>query len=220
MPGTWRWQLCKTWVTYTPENAKRAQRKFIWWTRKYEHFGGIRRCFQWRHSLDKSYTSRRTYHSSSTDFQCIENRHFNALCSRNQAKQQDGSAFHVFSNGFYPKKWGGQMIWCPPPPPTFKSGGGDLSPLSPPVDALVHISRSIEVNIIERWLTVTSLQRGGFTEPGHINVVLSEIPCEDKFSFLNVKSRHIFTFEKPAGQWWLKGEMRMAAQAAAFIESV
>ena len=53
-------------------------------------------------------------------------------------------------------------------------------------------SPEVEVNIIQRWLIVTSLQRGGFTDPGHINVVLREIPCEDKFSFLNVKSRHIF----------------------------
>ena len=61
----------------------------------------------------------------------IENRHFNALCSRNQAKQQDGSAFHVFSNG-WSKKWGGGGTndMMSPPPPTFKSGG-DLSPLSP-----------------------------------------------------------------------------------------
>ena len=53
-------------------------------------------------------------------------------------------------------------------------------------------SPEVEVNIIQRWLIVISLQRGGFTDPGHINVVLREIPCADKFSFLNVKSRHIF----------------------------
>ena len=110
MPGAWRWQLCKTLVTYTPENAKRAQRKFIWWTRKYEHFG------------EKSYTSR----------------------WRIIAQAQVFSAF---------------------------------------------TSPEAEVDIIQRWLIVTSLQRGGFTDPGHINVVLREIPCEDKCYFLNVKMK-------------------------------
>ena len=71
----------------------------------------------------------------------IENRHFNALCSRNQAKQQDGSAFHVFSNGFDPKSGGGDKWYDVPP--TFKSGG-DLSPLSPPVDALEPLARLLQ----------------------------------------------------------------------------
>ena len=46
---------------------------------------------------------------------------------------------------------------------------------------------------------MTSLQRGGFTDPGHINVVLREIPCEDNFSFPMLKAVTVFSFEKPAG---------------------
>ena len=50
------------------------------------------------------------------------------------------------------------------------------------------ISPEVEVNIFQIWLIVTSLQRGGFTDPGHINVVLREIPCEDKYSFQILKA--------------------------------
>ena len=128
MPGAWRWQLCKTLVTYTPENAKRAQKENSFDGRENAstsgEFGEIRRCFQWRHSQEEPYTSRR----------------------RIIAQAQIFSAF---------------------------------------------TSPEVEVKIIQRWLIVTSLQRGGFTDPGRINVVLREIPCEDKFSFLNVKSHHI-----------------------------
>ena len=63
-------------------------------------------------------------------------------------------------------------------------------------------------NIIQRWLIVTSLQRGRFTDPGHINVVLREIPWEDKFSFLNVKSRHIFHVWKARRTMVIKGRDR------------
>ena len=152
MPGAWRWQLCKTLVTYTPENAKRAQRKFIWWTRKYEHFGRIQGnlvMFSVTSFTGRTYTSRR----------------------RIIAQAQ------IFSASTSPE---------------------------------------VEVNIIQRWLIVTSLQRGGFTDPGHINVVLREISCEDKFSFLNVKAVTFFTFEKPAGQWWLKGEIENGCSSSSF----
>ena len=139
MLGAWRWHLHKTLVTYTPENAKRADKE-----NSFDgcenmstsgEFGEIWWCFQWRHVREESYTSRR----------------------RIIAQAQIFSAF---------------------------------------------ISPEVEINIFQIRLIMTSLQREGFTDSGHIIVVLREIPCEDKFSFLNVKSHHIFTFEKPAGQLW------------------
>ena len=125
-------------------------------------FGEIWRCFQWRHSLDKSYTSRR----------------------RIIAQAQIFSAF---------------------------------------------TSPEVEVNIIQRWLIVTSLQRGGFTDPGHISVVLREIPCEDKFSFLNVKSRHIFhvwkarrtmVIEGRDREWLLKQQLLLRAYTSERCDNV
>ena len=148
--GAWRWQLCKT-----GECKKSIKKIHLMDANVYEHFGGIRRCFQWRHSREESYTSRR----------------------RIIAQAQISSAF---------------------------------------------ISPEVEVNIFQIWLIVTPLQRGGFTDPGHINVVLREIPCEDKFSFLNVKSRHIFHVWK-ARRTMVKGEIENGCSSscvAAFIEIV
>ena len=108
-------------------------------------FGQIRRCFQWRHSREEPYTSRR----------------------RIIAQAQIFSAF---------------------------------------------TSPEVEVNIIQRWLIVTSLQRG-FTDPGHINVVLREI----NFLSWMLKAVTFFTFEKPAGQWWwLKGEIENGCSSSSF----
>ena len=152
MPGVWRWQLCKILVTYTPENAKRAQRKFIWWTRKYEHFGRIRenrRCFQWRHSREEPYTSRR----------------------RIIAQAQIFSAF---------------------------------------------TSPEVEVNIIQRWLIVTSLQRGGSLTPDISMSCLEKFPVRINFLSWMLKAVTFFTFEKPAGQWWLKGEIENGCSSSSF----
>ena len=113
-------------------------------------FGEIWRCFQWRHSREEPYTSRR----------------------RIIAQAQIFSAF---------------------------------------------TSPEIEVNIIQRWLIVTSLQRGGFTDPGHINVVLIEkFPVRINFLSWMLKSVTFFTFEKPAGQWWLKGEIENGWSSSSF----
>ena len=121
--------------------CKKSTKKINLMDAKIEHFGRIRRCFQWRHSREEPYTSRR----------------------RIIAQAQIFNAF---------------------------------------------TSPEVEVNIIQRWLIVTSLQRGGFPDPGHINVVLREIPCEDKFSFLNVKSCHIFHVWKARRTMVIEGRDR------------
>ena len=79
------------------------------------------------------------------------------------------------------------------------------------------ISPEVEINIFQIWLIVTSLQRGGFTDPGHINVVLREIPCEDKFPFLkNVKSCHTFHVWK-ARRTMVKGEIENGCSSSSFL---